>query len=138
MSTAFETSDFVMEPKLVALFAEHFDGNPVHGPGASNEILPPNTAPGLCVMALSSKALLQLPAFKEILCARKAKVHFMKPVFQGDTLKLKGTYQDVPHRSRPGVIYRTNQCVIINVVNQEVVAEYELTQLLREKPRASA
>ncbi len=131
MRKKFQTANFRIDPQDAEDYARRFDGNPVHLPGNFNEVLPKGTVPGLLVASFSFKQVLQLPEFKEILCAKEAKVKFISPVFGGDELFVRGDYEDSPHRSRPGVIFRDNLCEVVNAKTQEIVMRYELTQLLR-------
>ncbi len=131
MTHSFKSDVFEIPKTLAAHFAEHLDGNPVHLPGNSNEILPEGTVPGLCVMALASKALLKVPAYKEVLCARGFEIKFKNPVFSGQHCQIEGVYNEEPHRSRPGVLLRKSSCKIFCVETKSLVIEYEITQLVR-------
>ena len=131
MRTEYKTRDFWIDPALVDFFCNHFDGNKVHLPGNSNEIMPPNTVPGFMIVSLAAKAVLEVSGFEEILCATGTKVRNLRPVLRGQSCFVKGSYEDSPHRSRPNVIHRTNYCEIICRETNEIVIEYEMTQLLR-------
>ncbi len=133
MLKKFETAIFKIPSELVDVFAEHFDGNSVHRGSNSNEVMPAGTVPGLMVISMASKAVLQVAAFKEILCARGFKGKFLKPVMRDQSCFVRGTYEDQPHQSREGVVFRKNECEIICQETGEVVIEYEVTQLLRTK-----
>jgi len=128
----FESAPFKVDNRLVDIFVEHFDGNPVHRRENSNEILPKNTVPGLMAVAMAAKAALQISDFKEILCARGFKIKFHSPVFREDTLIVRGVYDDSPHKERPNVIFRVNECDIVNASTQKLLISYEITQLLRK------
>lgn len=127
----FRTATFKIDSKLVDEFVDAFDGNAVHKPGNSNEILPVNTVPGLMVVSLAAKEVLRLPEYREILCARAFRIKFQSPVFRDDELYVRGTFRDSPHKQRTGVIFRENDCEVVNAKTQQAVIHYEITQLLR-------
>jgi len=128
---AYTTKPIYLDPELSDYFARNLDGNTVHLPGNSNEVLPLNTVPGLFAVALCSKAVLALAEFKGIICAKQALVKFISPMLKGQTLILKGDYEDSPHRSLKNVVYRKciNHVFILNTDNK--VMEYEIVQLVR-------
>lgn len=126
--------EFIASSELSDIFSRHFDGNKVHLPGNSNEIMPVNTVPGLMVVSLAARATLQIPDYKEILCARDLKhIKFKLPVLRNQKLKVKIRYRDQAHKSRAGVIYRENHCEIICADSNTLHIHYEISQLLRER-----
>lgn len=127
----YETSPIFLDPELADFFTLNLDGNSVHLPGNSNEILPPDTVPGLFAVALCSRAVLHLPEFKGILCAKEAKVKFLAPMLKGKSLIVKGSYSDSPHRSLKNILFRRclNEAFLADT--KEKVLEYEIIQLVR-------
>ena len=128
----YQTADFWIDPALVDLFCKHFDGNHVHRPGQSNEIMPVNTVPGFMVVSMAAKAVLEIPDFKEILCATGTTIKNLRPVLRGQHCFVKGSYADSPHKTRARTIHRRNTCQIICRETLELTIEYEMIQLLRE------
>jgi hypothetical protein len=131
----YQTQDFWVDPSLVEIFCKHFDGNQVHLPGNSNEIMPQDTVPGLMIVSMAARAVLEVPEFNEILCATGTTIKNIRPVLRGQHCFVKGSYEDSPHKSRAGVIRRTNNCQIICRETLEMVIEYEMIQLLRDVGR---
>ena len=127
----FESPTFESSDELVDLFCKYFDGNEVHLPGHSNEIMPAGTVPGLMLVSLAAKAVLRLPTFQNILCARSFNIKFISPGFRNQIFFVRGKFSEVPHRSRPQTVYRTNHCEIICKNTGKVVISYEITQLLK-------
>lgn len=131
----YQTEDFWIDPALVDVFCNHFDGNQVHLSGNSNEIMPSNTVPGFMVVSMAAKAVLNVPDFKEILCATRTSIKNVRPILRGQHCFVKGSFEDSPHKSRKGIIHRRNDCKIICRETLEIVIEYEMTQLLRDVGR---
>lgn len=128
---SFQTPTFKIHAKDSDDYAERYDGNPVHQPGNSNEILPENTVPGLLVASYSFKKVLELKEFAGILCAKEASVKFLAPVFRDDEVYVRGTYTDSPHRTRPNVIFRISHCEVMRSKTNALLMKYDLTQLFR-------
>jgi hypothetical protein len=117
----FQTGFYQAEQFNAQIFANQYDPNPAHTE------LPTKFVSGLYVLSLSNKAVLALPEFQNIQCARDMQIKFLEPVPPDSLLQTIGSY--FVSRVRDNTEER--QCTCFVMMNGKPAIQYHIAQIVR-------